>query len=409
MSRIAGIIAALALVACGCGRSDVERLSSEGLGSQRWGANYFPNVTLTTHEGKRVRFFDDLLKDKVVVINFIYTSCPDACPLETAKLAEVQTILGDRVGKDTFFYSISIDPEIDTPEVLADYANRYGVGPGWLFLTGDAGDIALLRTALGLFDPDADGESNLTEHSLSILIGNQKTGRWQKASPMENSYVLATEIGDWLHNWDRARPGDRDYKNAPKLRNLERGEGLFRTRCATCHVVGGPVVAARAIGPDLLGVVERRERAWLERWLADPDAMLADGDPIAKPLFEQYRRVPMPNMRLEENDVAELIDFLNTETQRVRKVRPTAQPVARAEGAAPSACCQKRTSATVRPAEPAASSLDREPSKTAVRLPLASWLSIASGVALAAVTALLHWRASGAVPRMACTTSSHVD
>ena len=66
--------------------------------SSRWGANYFPNVPLITHEGKTVRFFDDLIKDKVVVINFIYTTCPDACPLETARLTELYKILGDRVG-----------------------------------------------------------------------------------------------------------------------------------------------------------------------------------------------------------------------------------------------------------------------------------------------------------------------
>ena len=96
-----------------------------------WGKDYFPNVELITHEGKRVRFFDDLIKDKVVAINFIYTSCPDACPMETAKLLEIQGILGDRVGRDVHLYSISIDPETDTPEVLAKYANSFQAGLGW--------------------------------------------------------------------------------------------------------------------------------------------------------------------------------------------------------------------------------------------------------------------------------------
>ena len=116
-----------------------------------WGANYFPNVPLVTHEGKSVRFFDDLLEDKVVVVNFIYTSCENACPLDTARLAKVQQILGDRVGRDIFMYSITIDPERDTPEVLARYAERFHVGPGWLFLTGKEEDILLLRKKLGLY------------------------------------------------------------------------------------------------------------------------------------------------------------------------------------------------------------------------------------------------------------------
>src|SRR5262249_40524493 len=100
-----------------------------------WGASYFPNVPLVTHDGRVVRFYDDLVKDKHVVISFIYARCTDACPLETAKLVQVQQRLGDRVGRQIFFYSITIDPERDTPAVLKTYAQAYRVGPGWLFLT----------------------------------------------------------------------------------------------------------------------------------------------------------------------------------------------------------------------------------------------------------------------------------
>src|SRR6267154_4135366 len=82
------------------------------------GAQYFTNTPLITQDGKTVRFYDDLIKGKSVVINFIYTQCGDSCPLETAKLAQVQKLLGDRVGKDIFFYSISIDPKRDTPQKL---------------------------------------------------------------------------------------------------------------------------------------------------------------------------------------------------------------------------------------------------------------------------------------------------
>src|SRR6476661_3260571 len=102
----------------------------------RWGANYFPNVILTTQDGTKVHFYDDVIKGKIVVIDLIYTHCVDACPLETARLAQVQKLLGDRVGKDVFFYSISIDPNRDTPKVLKAYAQKYHIGPGWTFLTG---------------------------------------------------------------------------------------------------------------------------------------------------------------------------------------------------------------------------------------------------------------------------------
>src|ERR1051326_8188136 len=93
----------------------------------RWGANYFPNVVLTTQDGVKVHFYDDVLKGKSVVIDLIYTSCLDSCPLETARLAQVQKMLGDRVGKEIFFYSISIDPKRDTPKVLKQYAKNYHV------------------------------------------------------------------------------------------------------------------------------------------------------------------------------------------------------------------------------------------------------------------------------------------
>jgi len=83
-----------------------------------WGADYFPNVPLVNQDGVVVRFYDDLIKGKAVAVNLIYTHCTASCPLETAKMAQVQKLLGGRVGKDIFFYSISIDPKRDTPETL---------------------------------------------------------------------------------------------------------------------------------------------------------------------------------------------------------------------------------------------------------------------------------------------------
>ena len=149
--------------------------AAPGSGGAIWGADYFPDVPLVTHEGKKVRFFSDLIKDKVVAINFIYTNCPDACALETAHLREVQKILRDRVGRDVFIYSISIDPAHDTPQVLKAYAEKFDVAQGWLFLTGKEADITLLRKKLGLYDEEQ--KDNLKEHPLTQIIGNQKTGQ----------------------------------------------------------------------------------------------------------------------------------------------------------------------------------------------------------------------------------------
>src|ERR1044072_6301085 len=141
--------------------------------NSQWGENHFPNVELITQDGKKVHFYDDLIKGKVVALELIYTTCKYNCPLETARMVQLQKELGDRVGKEVFFYSITIDPEHDTPEVLKAYAEKYHVKPGWLFLTGKATDIKLLSHKLGLASlpsvEDADGRTP------RVLIGNEAT------------------------------------------------------------------------------------------------------------------------------------------------------------------------------------------------------------------------------------------
>jgi copper(I)-binding protein/cytochrome oxidase Cu insertion factor (SCO1/SenC/PrrC family) len=284
--------------------------------SATWGADYFPNVPLITQDGEAVRFFDDLIKDKIVAINFIYTTCPDSCPLETAQLVRVQRILGDRLGQDIFFYSISIDPEVDTPAVLREYRERFGAR--WTFLTGDEADIVQLRRKLGLYVEEIqDGTNN---HNLNMIIGNQATGRWMKRSPTENPYVLADQLGNWLDGWRRP-PQGADYANAPRLRSISSGEQLFRTRCQVCHTVTGNEVPG-ALGPDLLGVTSRREKSWLLEWLRAPDQMLEQKDPIAMKLYAEYGNVAMPNMRLNRQEAGDLLDFLDAKGVAAEGERP---------------------------------------------------------------------------------------
>jgi len=288
-------------------------------GGSIWGADYFPDVPLVTQEGKTVRFFTDLIKDKVVAINFIYTNCPDLCALETARLREVQKLLEDRVGRDVFFYSITIDPKRDTSKVLKKYAEKFQVGPGWLFLTGKKADITLLRKKLGLLGEEEKKSKDLKDHTLSFIIGNQSTGQWMKTSPFENPYVLATQIGSWLHNWKLPPKNKLDYADAPELRNISKGETLFRTRCASCHTIGeedGAGADKNRLGPDLLGVTWKRDPAWLTRWLKEPDKMLAEKDPTAMALLAEYNNVTMPNLRLNDADIQNLLSYIEEETHR---------------------------------------------------------------------------------------------
>lgn len=151
----------------------------------------FPNVLLTTHEGKRVRFFDDLIHGKVVMINFMYADCAGMCPFMTSNLAKVQRELGDRVGRDVYMYSITLRPELDTAAVLRSYAERHKVKPGWLFLTGSAVDIELLRRRLGFFDPDPEADKDRSQHIGMVAIGNEPWDRWVSCPVLNPAARLA--------------------------------------------------------------------------------------------------------------------------------------------------------------------------------------------------------------------------
>jgi protein SCO1 len=281
-----------------------------------WGADYFPNVPLVTQTGRTVRFYDDLLKGKSVAINVIYTRCRDRCPLETAKLAQVQRLLGGRMGTDIFFYSISIDPEWDTPAVLRDYASKFGAGPGWLFLTGTRADITAVQKKIGLYSrTDA---VNPDGHLPSLMIGNEPNGQWMLNSAIDNPRFLAATLRNFLIGWtnnqvvlapsyERARPIDR----------FDAGSYLFETKCGACHSFG----EGDGIGPDLAGVMRSRDRAWVEAFIKAPDKMLAGNDPIATSLFAKYKQVVMPNLRLGDGDVAALMKYIDAQSAAARPPR----------------------------------------------------------------------------------------
>ena len=294
--------------------------------NSRWGANYFPNVELTAQDGTKVHFYDDLLKGKMVVIDLIYTHCVDACPLETARLAQVQRMLGDRVGKEIFFYSISIDPERDTPEELKQYAEKYHVGPGWLFLTGKKEDIDLISKKLGLYS--APNPRNRDGHTPAVLLGNEATGQWMRNSATDNARFLAILIGDWLNSWKtRKEEAQRSYAEASPINITDKGQYIFATHCAACHSIGH----GDKIGPDLLGVTSVRDHAWLARFIATPEKMIAEGDPIATELFKKYKQVNMPNLRLGGQDTADLISFMESQTAaHDKQASPSEKPAAMA-------------------------------------------------------------------------------
>jgi protein SCO1/2 len=158
---------------------------------------HLPNVELINQDNQKVHFYGDLVKDRRVVIQFMFTRCKDVCPIITHNLVEVQRLLKGRVGSDIFFYSISLSPEEDSPRGLKAYAKKHGVGPGWTFLTGKPDDILLLRKSLGFYYNDPKEDADRNNHSGMIVVGTEPLMRWTMceggAAPEWIATVIQTE------------------------------------------------------------------------------------------------------------------------------------------------------------------------------------------------------------------------
>ena len=178
--------------------------------SGRWNADYLPNLPVVTQDGKTLKFYDDVIKGKIVLISFIYTNCPDICPLTTARLTQVEDQLGDIVGRDIFFVSMTVDPERDTPERLKEFATAFGIGPGWLFLTGTPEDVRAINYKLG------DRSRRLSDHRNEIVLGNDTTGEWQRDTALGDLNRLVMTIRDMDPKWrdQDHTPGDRGAGDA---------------------------------------------------------------------------------------------------------------------------------------------------------------------------------------------------
>ena len=158
---------------------------------------YFPNVTLRTQDNKDVRFYDDLVKDKIVTINFFYANCEGICPLVTANLVKVQKMLGARVGRDIFMNSITLKGEEDTPEKLKEYEQMHGIGPGWRLLTGKSGDIEQLRKRLGFTYPNPVIDKDKSQHIGNVRYGNEPLMLWAACPGMAHAKWIAESIS-WV-------------------------------------------------------------------------------------------------------------------------------------------------------------------------------------------------------------------
>ncbi|MET0646527.1 MAG: SCO family protein [Pyrinomonadaceae bacterium] len=189
--------------------------SAEGAGAHavsparaRIQQRFFPNLPLVTHEGKEVLFYDDLIKDKIVLLNMMYAKCDGICMPTTMNLVKVQKLLreryGARFGREIVMYSLTLKPEQDSPEALKNYAVAHGAGPGWLFLTGRPDDMEQLRRKLGYVDLDPQIDKTKLSHTGNVRYGNEARTIWSACPGLSKPDAIA-EVISWV-DWPQAAP-----------------------------------------------------------------------------------------------------------------------------------------------------------------------------------------------------------
>lgn len=155
---------------------------------------HFPDVVLVNQDGKKARFYTDLLKDKIVVLNFFYANCEGVCPGVTANLAKLYQLLGNRMGNPVFMYSITLKPEHDTPPVIKEYARSFHAGPFWTFFTGKDEDIERIRRGIGFVDPNPVVDRDKSQHIGNIRYGNEAQMQWGSCPGLAHASWLAKEV-----------------------------------------------------------------------------------------------------------------------------------------------------------------------------------------------------------------------
>ncbi len=151
---------------------------------------HFPNVPLRTQDNRSVHFYDDIIKGRTVMIQFMFVNCDRYCPMVTPNLVKVQKELQKRAANQVKLVSITVDPAHDTPAVLEQYAARFRVRPGWQFLTGSKADIDHIRRELGVYDPD----DQKTEHMNVLTIGKETTGQWLAIEALAKPDDIVTTV-----------------------------------------------------------------------------------------------------------------------------------------------------------------------------------------------------------------------
>jgi protein SCO1/2 len=201
LKSLAASLAAAAALCLGCARASAQETraaqqtqTQTQTDEQTAAQKYFTDVSLVNQDGEAMRLYSDLLKGKVVVIDFFFATCQGTCLPMNRNLQKVQDSLGERLGKEVYLISISVDPAVDTPARLKEYAKKLNARPGWYFLTGEKANVDFALRKLGQY------VENKQDHTNIFIIGNERTGLWKKAfglaKPDELIKVVDSVVND---------------------------------------------------------------------------------------------------------------------------------------------------------------------------------------------------------------------
>jgi protein SCO1/2 len=182
------------------------KLTQSELARRRIQRLHLPNVPLLTHEGKQVMFYDDLIKNKAVSLNFFFAKCDEICPRVMANLAKVQKMLGDDVGTKIFMYSFTLKPAEDDVEAIRHYRQMLNAKPGWTFLTGKPDDMEKIRKGIGFTYPDPAIDADKTQHIGNVRYGNEPMMLWGACPGMAKVGFVAESLS-WMIHLDAPGPG----------------------------------------------------------------------------------------------------------------------------------------------------------------------------------------------------------
>jgi protein SCO1/2 len=201
-------------------------------------SDVFPNIRMTDQHGREYLFFDDLIKDRAVVVNFMFTDCALICPGTTSHLARLHAAFAGAVGRDLTFLSVTLDPENDSEEALRAYWEAFGSQEGWLYLRGNYEETELLRRRMGVYDLDPIIDADKTQHGGIVTFGSDATDRWAALPALSSLRDLQNTIIRFALVGRRPRrplaaadqspssaPGERVHAGRGVIRELSPGRG----------------------------------------------------------------------------------------------------------------------------------------------------------------------------------------